>query len=77
MLEDSVRLFKDWNPGAFAVSVPCVSEKHEGHRMFVLAYGFADLDGAAFKDYYCDKCARRDYPDAVEKMTTNAVVDTE
>ena len=65
-----MKLVKDSSPGAWAVKVPCVGENHylsvpPGGRhltnttMFTLAQGYADLDGEAFKAYYCDACAER------------------
>ncbi len=66
-----MRLVKDISDGARAVNVPCIGKRHvelnEGTaqdfgqgartRMFRLADGYADLDGPAFKAYYCDPCA--------------------
>lgn len=63
-----MRLVKDNSAGAWGTSVPCIgprhhelNEKRHGHRhtntMFTLAEGYADLDGEAFKAYYCDACA--------------------
>jgi len=57
-----MRLVKDRNVGAFAVYVPCIQAGHKGPRfnptytMFLLAEGYADLDGVPFQAYYCDKC---------------------
>ena len=53
-----MKLVKDNSPGAWAVKVICISPKHKGSsRMFTLAEGYADLDGPAFKAYYCNGCA--------------------
>ena len=64
-----MRLVKDISPGAYAVRVPCIGKDHAAHRktlklipsvMFTLAEGYADLDGKAFVDYYCDACVEAD-----------------
>ena len=52
-------LGKDRSPGGFAIDVPCVDPLHEGRPLFTLAYGYSDMNGRPFKDYYCDKCAER------------------
>lgn len=61
-----MRLVKDTNPGAYAVHVRCVGTNHDKYsasRSFLLAKGYADLDGLAFLDYYCDACAS-EFPDS-------------
>lgn len=65
-----MRLVKDRNPGAFAVQVVCVGHEHMGKPMFTLAEGYADLDGRAFVDYYCDRCV------AASPQLTAAIVGT-
>jgi hypothetical protein len=64
-----MRLVKDTNHGAFAVRVVCVGPNHAAidqqrrfprGSMFTLAEGYADLDGKAFVDYYCDDCVAAD-----------------
>ena len=62
-----MKLVKDRNPGAYAIKVPCVGKHHATLNakndlpapsiMFTLAEGYADIEGRAFQDYYCDKCA--------------------
>ena len=55
-----MRLVKDSNQGAAAVIVFCRGPRHETRwsdsPQFILAEGYADLDGAPFFDYYCDTC---------------------
>lgn len=58
-----MRLVQDTSLAASAVSVLCVGQGHvppigreRNSRWFVLSSGWADLDGRAFVDYYCDKC---------------------
>ena len=60
-----MRLVKGVAPRDYETSVPCDGERHEGSRMFILAHGYADLDGEAYRAYYCDRCANRDYPVSV------------
>lgn len=47
-----MRLCKDTTPGARNVRVLCVSCE----KMTLLSGVWADRDGAAFVDYYCDHC---------------------
>ena len=75
-----MKLVKDTNPGAFAVSVPCQGKRHRELNakndipapsiMFTLAYGYSDIEGRAFQDYYCDKCAAEFLPVIIERKTT-------
>ena len=56
-----MRLVKDSNPGAHAVTVSCRGPRHETRwpgslPRFTLAEGYADLDGVPFLDYYCNAC---------------------
>lgn len=58
-----MRLVKDRSLAASAVRVLCVGHGHiapvgreRDSRWFTLSAGYADLDGRAFIDYYCDKC---------------------
>ena len=41
------------------VFVYCVDKAHKGSKGFWLNAGYADLDGAPFKDYYCAECAQK------------------
>ncbi len=54
-----MKLVKDTSAGAYAVTIPCVHESHQGYVMVRLADAYADLEGRAFVDYYCDKCVER------------------
>lgn len=47
-----MRLVKDHSPGAYAVRVQCV----KCNRVVLLSDAYADADGRAFMDYYCDDC---------------------
>lgn len=64
---EAMRLVKDNNPGAWAVSVRCIGQHHDINNAmrkyprkggwFILAEGYSDLDGEAFVAYYCAECA--------------------
>lgn len=64
-----MNLVKDKNPGAYAVSVRCVGKHHKSpQRMVQLAYAYADTDGRAFVDYYCDDCVAAALPGRPESI---------
>lgn len=61
-----MRLVKDNSLAGSAVRVLCVGAHHNepvgrerNTRWFTLSEGYADLDGRAFVDYYCGKCAAK------------------
>lgn len=53
-----MRLIYDHSPGAYAVRVACLT----CGRMHTLADCTVDIDGTAFRAYYCERCTLPDAP---------------
>ena len=49
-----MKLTKDASAWGYSVHVFCIT----CHKRFLLALGWADTEGRAFQDYYCNDCAR-------------------
>jgi hypothetical protein len=64
-----MNLLKSATPRDYETRVLCCASNHSGSRMFVLAAGYADLDGEPYRAYYCDGCAARLNPAAVLAST--------